>query len=167
MSRRFRSAALPVHRHSLLQFVLDGFLVAFAYLLAFWLRFDGLPTTGKGARYTHLFEHSIWWVVPLTLAVLAGFDVYERLWTYVGQRDFEQVAKGTFVATLLVVGVIALVHPYVDTAHANVPLPASVAVLFLLLMSALLAGARFIVHLVTEGRIRNLRVAKGTREVLV
>ena len=167
MSRRFRSAALPVHRHSLLQFVLDGFLVAFAYLLAFWLRFDGLPTKGDGAKYTHLLEHSIWWVVPMTLAVLAGFDVYERLWTYVGQRDFEQVAKGTVVATLLVVGVIALVHPYVDTRNANVPLPASVAVLFLLMMSALLAGTRFLTHLVTEGRIRNLRVAKGTREVLV
>ena len=49
--------------------------------------------------------------MPLTLVVLAGFGVYERLWTYVGQRDFEQVAKGAVVATLLVVGVIALVHP--------------------------------------------------------
>ena len=47
------------------------------------------------------------------------------------------------------------------------PLPASVAVLFLLLMLALLAGARFLTHLVTEGRIRNLRVAKGTRDVLI
>src|SRR5580700_1867248 len=110
MRRRIWSAALPVHRHSLLQFVADGILVAFAYLLAFWLRFDGLPLTGGRARYTHLFEHSIWWVVPLTLAVMAGFSVYERLWTYVGQRDFEQVGKGAVVATLLVVGVIALLH---------------------------------------------------------
>ncbi len=50
-------------------------------------------------------------MVPLTLVVLAGFGVYERLWTYVGQRDFEQVAKGVVVATLLVVGAIALLHP--------------------------------------------------------
>jgi FlaA1/EpsC-like NDP-sugar epimerase len=168
MRRRVPSAALPVHRHSLLQFVVDGLLVAFAYLLAFWLRFDGLQTQGNNARYTHLFDHTIWWVVPLTLVVLAGFGVYERLWTYIGQRDFEQVAKGTVVATLLVVGVIALVHPYrALSAPFNVPLPASVAVLFLLLMSALLAGVRFLTHLVTEGRIRNLRVAKGTREVLI
>ncbi len=168
MSGRLRSAALPVHRHSLLQFILDGFLVAFAYLLAFWLRFDGLPVHGSpAAPYVHLFEHTIWWVVPLTLAVLAGFGVYERLWTYIGQRDFEQVAKGTFVATLLVVGVIALVHPYIAVTHKAVPLPASVAVLFLLLMSALLAGARFLTQLVTEGRIRNFRVAKGTRDVLI
>jgi FlaA1/EpsC-like NDP-sugar epimerase len=176
MSRRIRSAALPVHRHSLLQFVLDGFLVAFAYLLAFWLRLDGLPTTRTGAKYTHLFEHTIWWVVPLTLIVLAGFGVYERLWTYVGQRDFEQVAKGAIGATLLVVGVIALAHPTTawtrDQIHGgfiriNVTLPASIAVLFLLLMSALLSGVRFAIYLVIEGRVRNFHVAKGTRDVLV
>jgi FlaA1/EpsC-like NDP-sugar epimerase len=177
MSGRIRSAALPVHRHSLLQFILDGILVALAYLLAFWLRFDGLPAKYANAKYTHLFEHTIWWIVPLTLAVLAGFGVYERLWTYVGQRDFEQVTKGAVVATVLVVGVVALLHPYITVPHftktgsfvpgQTVPLPASVAVLFLLLTSALLSGVRFTTQLVTEGRIRSLRVAKGTRDVLI
>jgi FlaA1/EpsC-like NDP-sugar epimerase len=172
MSGRIRSAALPVHRHSLPQFILDGFLVAFAYLLAFWLRFDGLPTTGQNAKYVHLFNHSIWWVPLLTLAVLGAFGVYERLWTYVGQRDFEQVGKGAVAATLLVVGVIALVHPATAAGHpyyirTGVPLPASVAVLFLLLMFALLAGVRFVVHLVSEGRVRMVRNTKGTREVLI
>ena len=167
MSGRIRSAALPVHRHSLPQFILDGFLVAFAYLLAFWLRFDGMPAKGRDAKYIHLFGHSIWWVVPMTLAVLAGFGVYERLWTYVGQRDFEQVGKGVIVASVLVVGAIALVHPYIDTRGKAVPLPASVAVLFLLMTFALLSSVRFLTHLVTEGRIRNFRVAKGTRDVLI
>jgi FlaA1/EpsC-like NDP-sugar epimerase len=169
MSGRIRSAALPVHRHSLLQFVLDGFLVAFAYLLAFWLRFDGLPrgVLNPNHKYEVLFSHTIWWIVPLTLAALAGFGVYERLWTYVGQRDFEQLAKGEVLATLVVVGGTALLHPVLTPAGRAVPLPASVAVLFLLLMSALLAGVRFITHLVTEGRIRSVRVAKGTRDVLI
>jgi FlaA1/EpsC-like NDP-sugar epimerase len=171
MSGRIRSAALPVHRHSLLQFILDGFLVALAYLLAFWLRFESLPESGPNAKYTHLFNHSIWWVVPLTLIVLAGFGVYERLWTFVGQRDFEQVAKGSVVATLLVVGAVALAHPATAVGKrgflTGVPLPASVAVLFLLLMSALLSGQRFIVYLITEGRVRNFRTPKGTRDVLI
>jgi FlaA1/EpsC-like NDP-sugar epimerase len=169
MSGRIRSAALPVHRHSLLQFILDGFLVAFAYLLAFWLRFDGLPlgASDPNHKYEVLFTHTIWWIVPVTLAALAGFGVYERLWTYVGQRDFEQLAKGEILATLVVVGGIALMHPVLTPAGRAVPLPASVAVLFLLLVSALLAGVRFITHLVTEGRVRNFRVAKGTRDVLI
>src|ERR1700744_3021371 len=107
MRRRIRSAAFPIHRHSLPQLVGDGFLVALAYLLAFWLRFDGHPQ----GRYDTLLSHTIVWVVPLTLIVLACFGVYERLWTYVGQRDFEAIGKGVVVATLLIVGVIALVHP--------------------------------------------------------
>jgi FlaA1/EpsC-like NDP-sugar epimerase len=166
MSGRIRSAALPVHRHSLLQFILDGFLVAFAYLLAFWLRFDGRPSGNEGRYYT-LMTHTIWWVVPLALAVLAGFSVYERLWTYVGQRDFEQVGKGVIVTALLVVGVISLLRPVKVRPYGNVGLPVSVLVLFLLLMFVLLAGVRFITHLVTEGRVRNFRVAKGTRDVLI
>jgi FlaA1/EpsC-like NDP-sugar epimerase len=167
MSGRIRSAALPVHRHSLLQFILDGFLVALAYLLAFWLRFDGQP---HGSYYA-LLTQTVWWVVPLSMAVLSSFGVYERLWTYVGQRDFEQVTKGAIVVALLVVGLISLLHPVTafdrEGNLAGVNLPASVAVLFLLLMSALLSGVRFITQLVTEGRIRSLRVAKGTRDILI
>ncbi|HEX3617150.1 MAG TPA: nucleoside-diphosphate sugar epimerase/dehydratase [Solirubrobacteraceae bacterium] len=167
MSGRIRSAALPVHRHSLLQFILDGILVALAYLLAFWLRFDGQPA---GAYYT-LMTQTVWWVVPLSMAVLAAFGVYERLWTYVGQRDFEQVTKGAIVVAVLVVGLIALLHPVEAPNNQGnlrgVGLPGSVLVLFLLLMSALLSGVRFLTQLVTEGRIRSLRVAKGTRDVLI
>jgi FlaA1/EpsC-like NDP-sugar epimerase len=170
MRRRIRSAALPVHRHSLLQFVVDGVLVALAYLLAFWLRFDGWPSGRENHRYALLIDHTIWWVVPLALVVLAGFGVYERLWTYVGQRDFEQVAKGVVVATLVAVGLVALVHPVTAFGGGRstaVPLPASIAVPFLLLTLALLVGARFITHLITEGRVRTIRYSKGTREVLI
>jgi FlaA1/EpsC-like NDP-sugar epimerase len=167
MSGRIRSAALPVHRHSLLQFILDGLLVALAYLTAFWLRFDGQPA----GSYYKLMTQTVWWVVPLAMAVLAAFGVYERLWTYVGQRDFEQVTKGAIVVAVLVVGVISLLHPVTAFDRHNnltgVNLPASVAVLFLLLMSALLSGVRFGTQLVTEGRIRSLRVVKGTRDVLI
>src|ERR1700744_2646012 len=165
MRRRIRSAAFPIHRHSLPQLVGDGFLVALAYLLAFWLRFYGLPN-GRYQRYDTLLSHTIIWVVALTLVVLACFGVYERLWTYVGQRDFEAIGKGVVVATLLIVGVIALVHP-VSFSGTAVMLPASVIVLYLLLALALLAGARFALHLVAEGRIRTFRVGKGARDVLV
>jgi FlaA1/EpsC-like NDP-sugar epimerase len=174
--RRIRSAAFPVHRHSLPQIVVDGMLVALAYFLAFRLRFDNftVPT-----QYEELFEATIPWVVPVVLIVLAGFGLYQRLWNFVGQRDYEGVVKGAVVATLVIVGAIALLHPVqtppsvefrhseVSTVSAPVTLPASVIALFLLLALALLIGARFLVHLVVEGRVRNFRAARDARDVLI
>src|ERR1039457_6091945 len=181
MRRRIRSAAFPVHRHALPQLLVDGVLVALAYFLAFRLRFaDGF--NGSNHRYQHLLDASILWVVVVTLVVLAAFGLYQRLWKYVGQRDYEAVVKGLVSSTLVIVGVITLLHP-VQTppgfvSHGDtfrvvseaVTLPASVISLFFLLQMALLVAARFLVHLVVEGRVRSVRsfrVGKGAGEVLV
>jgi FlaA1/EpsC-like NDP-sugar epimerase len=171
MRRRILPAALPVHRHSLPQLLVDGLLVALAFYLAFVLRFEG-HLSGHNARYGALLDDTILWVVPLMLIALAAFGVYERLWNYVGQRDYEAVVKGVLVGTLLTVGVIALLHPvtYRQEAHSNaaaVTLPLSVIVLFTLLTLAFLVSVRFAVHSAFEGRIRSFRVAKGARDVLI
>jgi FlaA1/EpsC-like NDP-sugar epimerase len=166
MSRRIRSAAFPVHRHSLAQLLVDGALVALAYFLAFRLRFEGRPP----ARYEELFEATIPWVVPLTVAVLAGFGQYERLWMFVGQRDYEAVVKAVIVATLVAVGAIALLHPVVRHSGLQstaVTLPLSVLGYFFLLMLALLIGVRFAVQLIVQGRTRSFRAVKGARSALV
>ena len=85
--------------------------------------------------------------MPVVLVVLAAFGLYQRLWTFIGQRDYEAVVKGVIVATLLIVGVIALLHPGADLEqfvfrhhrHAiqssAVVLPASVIALFMLMTS--------------------------------
>jgi FlaA1/EpsC-like NDP-sugar epimerase len=167
MRRRIRSAAFPVHRHSLPQLVVDGLLVALAYFLAYRLRFDeGLP-----AKYDELFEQTLAWVVPLALIVLALFGAYQRLWTFVGQREYEAVVKGVVGSTLLVVGAIALLHPVLTPpshgVSSAVTMPGGVIALFLLLALALLIAARSMIHLVVEGRVRSFRAAKGAREVLI
>jgi FlaA1/EpsC-like NDP-sugar epimerase len=185
MRRRIRSAAFPVHRHALPQLLVDGVLVALAYFLAFWLRFEG-GFRGSNARYQHLFNVTAWWAVFVTLVALAAFGQYQRLWRFVGQRDYEAVFKAVVVATVVVVGVIALLHPvqapstqvihgipHVRKAHVitgpdtSVALPVGVISLFFLLSLALLVGSRFAVQLFTDGRVRSFRVGKGAREVLV
>jgi len=169
MRRRIRSAAFPVHRHSVPQLLVDGILVALAYYLAFRLRFEN-GLTGVNDRYGDLLTHTIFWVVPLTLAVLAAFGQYQRLWTFVGQRDYEAVVKGVIVSTLVIVGAIAFLHPVTtNVAFQATPvnLPGSVIALFLLLALAFLIGARFLVHLVVEGRVRSFRAAKGARDALI
>jgi FlaA1/EpsC-like NDP-sugar epimerase len=167
MRRRIRSAAFPVHRHSIPQLLVDGILVALAYFLPFRLRFpDQVPD-----RYQHLFNSTVLWVVGVSLLVLALFGLYERLWSFVGQRDYEAVVKGVIVSTVVVVGAIALLHPVQTSSRGQlsspVTLPASVIALFFLLMLVLLLGARFLVHLIVEGRVRSFRVQKGARDVLV
>jgi FlaA1/EpsC-like NDP-sugar epimerase len=167
MRWRIRSAA-PVHRHSLPQLLADGLLVALAYYLAYWLRFDGSIVS----RYSDLLGDTIGWVVPLTLVVLAAFGVYQRLWTFVVQRDYESVMKAVFVSTVIVVGAIALLHPVTwappqSAAASPVTMPAGVIALWFLLMLVLLGGARFVVHLAVEGRVRSFPVGKGARDVLV
>ncbi len=185
MRRRIRSAAFPVHRHALPQLLVDGVLVALAYFLAFWLRLEG-GFRGANDRYGHLFGATIVWVVVATLIALTAFGQYQRLWKFIGQRDYEAVLKGVFVATVVVVGVIALLHPveypssqivpgklhfhrsYVVPGPATaVTLPRTVIALFFLLTLALLVGARFIVQLIADGRVRSFSVGKGARGVLV
>jgi FlaA1/EpsC-like NDP-sugar epimerase len=169
MRRRIRSAAFPVHRHSLPQLLVDGILVALAYYLAFRLRFtDGFVRGNE--KYSDLLSHTLPWVVPVTLIVLALFGQYQRLWTFVGQRDYEAVVKGVVVATVVIVGAIAFLHPVTTSfgfQTTPVNLPGSVIALFFLLALALLIGARFLVHLVVEGRVRSFRAAKGARDVLI
>ncbi len=191
MRRRLSTAALPVHRHSIPQLLVDGLLVAIAYFLAFWLRFEG-NFHGVGARYESLLKDTIVWVVLGTLVVLAAFGAYERSWNYVSQRDYMAVVKGLVVATVLITGVIAFLHPVnyagppdhetvpifvhgrIHIRHITVPEnatpvepPSSVIAPFLLLALALLVAVRFAVHLVREGRVYSFHSIKGARDVLI
>jgi FlaA1/EpsC-like NDP-sugar epimerase len=147
--------------------LLDGLLVALAYFLAYRLRFENAVPS----RYQSLFNESIFWVVPLTLMALAAFGAYERLWKFVSQRDYEVVVKGVVVATILIIGIVALIHPVnyepKPRVFAAVTMPSSVIAGFFLAALVLLGGVRFAIHLVTEGRVRNFRVAKGAHDVLV
>ena len=88
MRRRIRSATRPVHRHSLPQLLVDAGLVALAYWLAFRLRFDAVP-----ARYHELLTTTLPWVVGGTVVIFAVFGLYQKWWRYVGQRDYEQMAR--------------------------------------------------------------------------
>ena len=129
---------------------------------------DGLG--GANERYGDLLTQTIYWAVAVSLVTLALFGQYQRLWTFVGQRDYEAVVKGLVVATLVIVGGIAFLHPVTTTFEFQttpVTLPGSVIALFFLLALAFLIGARFLVHLVVEGRVRSFRAGKGARDVVI
>src|SRR5437764_2500462 len=168
MRRRIRSAALPLHRHSLAQLAVDGALVALAYWLAFQLRF----TNGPSGYYAHLRDRTIWWVAAGTLPVLLASRVYQRSWRYSGQRDYEAVLRGVVAIVALTVVAVAVIRPVEHaTSHGTsaIGLPNGVVVLFGLLSLAFLVGVRALARSFYERRpvaaVRGGR--KGERSVLI
>jgi FlaA1/EpsC-like NDP-sugar epimerase len=168
MRRRIRSAALPLHRHSLPQLAVDGALVALAYYLAFQLRFEHGPT----GYYAHLRERTIWWVLAGSLPVLVMARVYQRRWRYSGQRDYEAVVWAVGALVLLVVAAIVVVRPVERATHhgtSAILLPNGVIILFALLSLVFLVGVRAMARSIYERRplaaFRGGR--KGERTVLI
>ena len=168
MRRRIRSAAVPLHRHTLPQLAVDGALVALAYYLAFQLRF----TNGPSGYYAHLRERTIWWVLVGSMAVLLFARVYQRRWRYSGQRDYEAVMRGVLAIVALTVVAVAVLRPVEHaTRHgtAAIGLPNGVIVLFALLSLVFLVGVRALARSVYERRplapFRGGR--KGERSVLI
>src|SRR5580692_4990885 len=156
MRRRIRSAALPLHRHSLPQLAVDGALVALAYYLAFELRF----TTKLRPHYSDLRADTIWWVLVGSLPVLVLTRVYQRRWRYAGQRDYEAVVLAVVLIVLLTVAGVEIlrpVHHYIETGHppghaTAVPLADTVIVLVGLLSLVFLVGVRAVARTLYERR---------------
>ncbi|HUA75796.1 MAG TPA: nucleoside-diphosphate sugar epimerase/dehydratase [Solirubrobacteraceae bacterium] len=151
MRRRIRSAAFPLHRHSLPQLAVDGALVALAYYLAFELRFNN----GPNAYYVHLRERTIWWVLVGNLPVLVLARVYQRRWRYSGQRDYEAVARGVLAIVVLTVVAVAVLRPVEhQTSHGTsaINLPNGVIVIYALLALVFLVGIRALARSVYERR---------------
>ena len=167
MRRRIRSAALPLHRHSLPQLAVDGALVALAYYLAFQLRF----ASGPRAQYAHLREDTIWWVLLGSLPTLVLARVYQRRWRYAGQRDYEAVVRAVIAIVLLTVVAIEVLRPvyrYPDGNAVAVALPDGVIVLFALLSLVFLVGVRAIARSLYERRpLAFFSGAKNERTVLI
>src|SRR3954452_12831077 len=166
MRRRLRSAAVPLHRHSLLQLAIDGALVAAAYYLSFRLRFDA----GVPEKYDRLFEATIAWVVVTALIVFTLLRLEVKQWRYTGHRDYIAVVEAVAVNTLVLAGFIAIVHPVTvpsRTGEVAVTAPTGVLALFFLLTLALVGGARFVARIAYEGPFRGIRPRAGARRVLI
>ena len=108
MRRRFSSAALPVHRHSLPQVALDAGLVALAYYLAYRLRFDGggVPS----ATTTCSCARSGSWSIG-NVAIFALFGLYRHWMRYSSQSEYLRIAQACLVAVLALVAYVAIVQP--------------------------------------------------------
>jgi FlaA1/EpsC-like NDP-sugar epimerase len=148
---------MPVNRHRIWNVLADAALIAFAWWLAFWLRFDhGVPKP-----YERLMWETIGIVIVVQLAVFMTFGFYNRWWRYVSTRDMWGAARGVTTGCIVSDLIVLLAHPV-----RGFQLPRSVAVLDWLLLLAFVAGTRLIARSLIERPGGASLVARG-REVIV
>ena len=163
MRRRIRSAAFPVHRHSLPQVALDAGLVALAYYLAYRLRFDG----GIPDLYLDLFARTIGFVVIGSLACLAASGLYRHWMRYSSQREYVAHRPGRADRRRSRSSPTSrscsrsCCSPAAASSRSSVP--TGVLVLYGLLTLLFLVGARFAVHAVLRAPAARLPRPRATR----
>jgi FlaA1/EpsC-like NDP-sugar epimerase len=167
MRRRLQSAALPLHRHSVPQVVIDGALVALAYLLAYRLRFDnGIPDD-----YRDLRDATIGPTVAVALILLTAFRGYEKWWRYTGRRDELGVLQAVVLFTVFVPLFVAATHPVTRDAgprgEVALTVPTGVLAMFFLMSLALVLGVRFVARVIYERPLRGFRARPDARRVLI
>ncbi len=149
------SSSVNVRRLS--QVGIDAVLIASAYALAYVLRFDaGIPE-----RYADLLLHTIAFVIVIKLVIFAAFGLYNKLWRYVDQGDFQAIVQAVIVASVATTAALFLLSP------TDSDPPRGVIAFDLLLTLLFLTGSRFLVRYVFERPLRGPIVQRAEREVLV
>jgi len=149
--------SFPVNRHRVWQLVFDAILIAAAWRLTFFLRFD----KATPIYYRHLLDPGvIALVVLISLSTFVVFGFYNRWWRYVSTRDMWGLFRGVTVACALTYLVL-----YAFPPESTSRLPRGVAALDYLLLLAFVAGSRLLARTLIE-RPQTGVVAHG-KEVLI
>ncbi len=152
MTRAWRRYA-----HRLGQIAVDMALVAAAYWLAFFFRFDGDPRP----RFERLFLATVLIVMGLKLVVFVAARFYTKWWRFTSMRDLQAIVLATLASSMLVIAVLSLYRP-----NHVVPVPRGVFAFDLLFTLTFIGGVRFAVRSVVERPSRGQLVPRG-REVLI
>jgi FlaA1/EpsC-like NDP-sugar epimerase len=147
----------PVNRHRLWQVVVDVALVAAAWQLSWFLRFDEEPPV----YYRRYLDWDVFvLVVGITIPVFVAFGFYNRWWRYVSTRDIWGAARGVAAASIATF----LVFTLLDFHPARVP--RGIWIVNLLLLLAFVTGSRLLARTLIERPSMGSVVARG-KEVMI
>jgi FlaA1/EpsC-like NDP-sugar epimerase len=148
----------PVNRHRLWQVAVDAGLIVAAWVLAWYLRFEGAQRPVYYDRYLE------WDVIALVLGVklpiFVAFGFYNRWWRYVSTQDVWGAVRGVAAAAVAAF----LVFTLLDFHPASVP--RGIWVVDTLLLLALVTGSRLLARTLIERPSAGAIVARG-KEVLI
>jgi len=138
------------------QVLVDMGLVAGAYWLAYYVRFDGdtIP-----ARYERTFAATVGIVIGIKLVIFVTMRFYTKWWRFTSLRDLQAIVLAAVGATLVMTALFSVWRP-----GGVVAIPRGVLALDLALTIILVGGARFVVRSIIE---RPGQDADKAREVLI
>ncbi len=143
--------------HRAAQVAVDVGLVAAAYWLSFYFRFDGdVP-----GRYEKLFAGTVLIVIGVKLVVFVAMRFYTKWWRFTSLRDLQAILLAVAASSLILAALLLTWRP-----DDLVPVPRGVLAFDLLLTLVLVGGARFVVRSVIERPPRSELVSSG-KEVLI
>jgi FlaA1/EpsC-like NDP-sugar epimerase len=148
----------PVNRHRLWQVGVDAALIAAAWVLAWYLRFEGARRPVYYDRYLELDVIAL--VVAVKLPAFFAFGFYNRWWRYVSTQDVWGIVRGVAVGSVATF----LVFTLLDFHPASVP--RGIWIVDLLLLLALVTGSRLLARTLIERPSAGTLVARG-KEVIV
>jgi UDP-GlcNAc:undecaprenyl-phosphate/decaprenyl-phosphate GlcNAc-1-phosphate transferase len=119
------------YKRRLLEVVLDFFLIAFAYYLAFALRFE----LRLNDFLMNLFLTSLPLVLIATFTSFFFFGIYRGLWRYTGLDDLVRIAKAVLCGTVVSMAVLIIFYRFVGYSRV-------VFILYGLLLFLGMAGSR-------------------------
>jgi FlaA1/EpsC-like NDP-sugar epimerase len=149
----------PVNRHTLWQVAVDAGLIVAAWVLAWYLRFEGARRPVYYDRYLE------WDVVVLVLAikvpVFVAFGFYNRWWRYVSTQDVWGAVRGVAAASIAAF----LVFTLLDFHPASVP--RGIWIVDVLLLLAFVTGSRLLARTLIERPSAGTIVARGKEVIIV
>jgi FlaA1/EpsC-like NDP-sugar epimerase len=147
----------PVNRHRLWQVAVDAALIAAAWVLSWYIRFD--------ADWPRYYDRYLEWdvvvlVVGVMLPVFVAFGFYNRWWRYVSTQDMWGAVRGVLAA-----GIAAfLVFTVLDFHPAKVP--RGIWIVHVLLLLGFVTGSRLLARTLIERPAAGTIVARG-KEVVI
>lgn len=110
--------------------LLDVFLINIAYIVSFWLRFEGnIINDFFNVYQSHFFVYTI-----IKILTFAYFKIYRSLWRYASVDELLQIFYGAFLGNILV-----LSYSFIIGAH----LPRSIYIMTGMIDVLLIGGSRF------------------------
>ena len=134
MNRNWRTAVAMVH---------DLVACAFAWIAAFWLRFNFYVPPA----YAELALQSVIWVVVIHLPIFIAFNLYRGIWRFASLLDLRRIIMAVFIATLAVTAA---------TLMLDVRPPRSVLVISPVFLIMLMGGSRFVYRVWKERNANRL-----------